>query len=81
MCIFLILVLEAYLWQHLPVRTEIVKLRMARKKQLHQIRVQEAILQAELINHDFYAFKNADEDCFSVLYLRKEGNWGIINIK
>lgn len=47
MCIFLILVLEAYLWQHLPVRTEIVKLRMARKKQLHQIRVQEAILQAE----------------------------------
>ncbi len=42
---------------------------------------EEAILQAELINHDFYAFKNADEDCFSVLYLRKDGNWGIINIK
>ena len=42
---------------------------------------EEAILQAELLSHDFFAFKNVDEDCVSVLYLRKDGNFGILNVK
>jgi putative sigma-54 modulation protein len=42
---------------------------------------EEAILQMELIDHDFYVFNNADEDCISVLYKRKDGNYGIINTK
>ena len=41
----------------------------------------EAILQMKLLNHDFFAFKNIDEECVSVLYLRKDGSYGIINIK
>lgn len=41
----------------------------------------EAILQMELLDHDFFVFKNADEDCFSVLYRRKDGNYGIIYSK
>lgn len=41
--------------------------------------VEEAILQLNLLNHSFYAFKNADEgDAFSVVYIRKNGGYGLI---
>lgn len=42
---------------------------------------EEAMLQIELLNHDFFVFKNIDEECVSVLYKRKDGNFGIINMK
>ncbi len=42
---------------------------------------EEAILQMNLIDHDFFIFNNVDEDLTSVLYVRKDGNYGIINIK
>ena len=41
----------------------------------------EAILQMELLNHDFFVFKNAKEKCTSVVYKRKEGTYGIINAR
>ena len=40
---------------------------------------EEALLQMELLNHDFFMFKNIDEDTISVLYRRKDGKFGIIN--
>lgn len=42
---------------------------------------EEAILQMELLDHDFFVFENIDEECISVIYKRKEGNYGIINTK
>lgn len=42
---------------------------------------EEALLQMELLNHDFFVFKNIDEECVSVIYLRKDGKHGIINVK
>jgi len=42
---------------------------------------EEAILQMELIGHDFFVFNNIDEECISVLYKRKDGAYGIINTK
>ena len=42
---------------------------------------EEAILQLELLGHDFFVFKNADNDAISVLYRRKDKNYGLINIK
>ena len=42
---------------------------------------EEAILQAELLDHDFFVFKNVDEECVSVLYKRKDGKYGILNVK
>ncbi len=42
---------------------------------------EEAILQMELLGHDFFVFKNVDEECTSVLYKRKDGQYGIINAK
>ena len=42
---------------------------------------EEACLQMELINHDFFVFKNIEEECVSVIYKRKDGSIGIINVK
>ena len=44
----------------------------------------EAVLQMELISHDFFVFKNAETDELNVVYKRKDGNYGLIetdNIK
>jgi hypothetical protein len=42
---------------------------------------EEAILQMELLNHDFYVFNNSDTNCIEVLYKRKDNNYGIIELK
>lgn len=42
---------------------------------------EEAVLQMELINHDFFVFKNIEEECVSVIYKRKDDSIGIINVK
>ena len=42
---------------------------------------EEAILQMELLGHQFYLFKNSDTNKEAVVYKRKEGNYGIINTK
>lgn len=42
---------------------------------------EEAILQMELIDHDFFVFKNVDTDDITILYKRKDGNYGLIEAK
>lgn len=42
---------------------------------------EEAILQMNLIGHEFFVFKNIDTDSVDVLYMRKDGNYGIIETK
>ena len=42
---------------------------------------EEAVRQMELIGHEFYIFKNADNGKTSVVYKRKDNNYGIIDIK
>ena len=39
---------------------------------------EEAILQMELLGHEFYMFKDADTDKYAVVYRRKDENYGII---
>ena len=39
---------------------------------------EEAILQMNLLNHDFYAFIDAETNTTAVVYKRKDGNYGII---
>ena len=42
--------------------------------------VEEAILQMNLLGHEFFAFKNSDEDeAFSVVYKRKNGGYGLFS--
>ena len=42
---------------------------------------EEAILQMNLIGHDFFIFKNSATDEVSVLYRRNDGQYGIIDVK
>lgn len=42
---------------------------------------EEALLQMELLDHDFYFFKNTDTNKTAVLYKRKEEGYGIIEEK
>ena len=42
---------------------------------------EEAILQMELLGHEFFAFRNIDTKNIEVLYRRKDGDYGILEIK
>jgi len=42
--------------------------------------VEEAILQMNLLEHEFFAFKNQDEaNAFAIVYRRKNGGYGLIS--
>ena len=41
---------------------------------------EEAILQMNLLGHEFFVFENVDSHTTSVLYRRKDGNYGIIDL-
>lgn len=40
--------------------------------------VEEAIMQMNLLHHDFFVFTNAETEHFAVVYKRKDGNFGLI---
>ena len=54
---------------------KIVKRKMVEVKPMSE---EEAILQMELLEHQFYIFKDSETDKVAVVYKRKEGNYGII---
>ena len=39
---------------------------------------EEAILQMELLGHNFFVYEDSDTNKFSVMYKRKDGNYGLI---
>lgn len=39
---------------------------------------EEAVLELELVGHDFFVFRNADSDGVNVVYRRKSGGYGLI---
>jgi putative sigma-54 modulation protein len=39
---------------------------------------EEAVLQLELVGHDFFVFTSSDTDDVAVLYRRRDGNYGLI---
>lgn len=42
---------------------------------------EEAILQMELLGHEFFVFKNVETKDVNIIYKRKDGNYGILEIK
>jgi putative sigma-54 modulation protein len=39
---------------------------------------EDAVLQLELIGHDFFVFRNGDSNEINVVYKRRDGNFGLI---
>lgn len=54
--------------------------RVVREKKfpIKPMSVEEAGLQMEMLGHNFFVFLNADTDDVNVIYLRKDGNYGLI---
>ena len=56
----------------------IVKRKVVEDKPMSE---EEAILQMELLDHEFFAFRNVDTKDVNIIYRRKDGNYGIMEIK
>ena len=56
-------------------KAKIVKRKKVEVKPMSE---EEAILQMELLEHQFYIFKDSETNNMAVVYKRKEGNYGII---
>ena len=49
-----------------------------KKFDMKPMSAEEAVLQMELIEHDFYMFRNIDTDEISIVYKRRSGGYGLI---
>ncbi len=45
---------------------------------LKPMNIEEAIMQMDLLGHDFFVFANAESETVNVLYRRKDGDYGLI---
>lgn len=54
------------------------KLVRTKRFSLKPMTVEEAILQMDLLGHNFFVFGNADDDAVNVVYKRKDGDYGLI---
>ena len=43
--------------------------------------VEEAKLQLDLLEHDFYMFINSEDHKVTLIYLREDGNYGVMKVK
>ena len=57
---------------------KVVKRKVIENKPMSE---EEAILQMELIGHEFFAFKNVDTGDVNIVYKRKDGDYGIMELK
>ena len=56
----------------------IVKRKVIENKPMSE---EEAVLQMELLGHEFFAYKNEETNEVNILYKRKDGDYGILEIK
>jgi putative sigma-54 modulation protein len=64
--------------EEVPDNKKVVKRKLIETKPMSE---EEAILQMELIDHDFFIFKDAEDDSVAVAYKRNDKQYGIIKIK
>ena len=59
---------------------EEIETRIVRTKQFQMkpMSAEEAVLQMELLDHDFFVFTSADTGDINVVYRRRDGNYGLI---
>ena len=63
-----------------PQEEELEKRKIVKKKslELKPMDKEEAILQLELLGHDFFIYKDSRTNDINVLYKRRDGNYGVI---
>lgn len=54
------------------------KVTRRKKIEIKPMSEEEAIIQMELLSHQFFVYKDSDSDNICVLYKKKDGNYGII---
>lgn len=54
------------------------KIVKTKKFAIKPMSAEEAILQMELLGHNFFVYENADDGIVNVIYKRKDGNYGLI---
>ena len=57
--------------------------KIVRRKELNTkpMDEEEAMLQMEMLGHDFFIYKDRDTKQICILYKRKDGNYGLIETK
>ncbi|MDY2743122.1 MAG: sigma 54 modulation/S30EA ribosomal C-terminal domain-containing protein, partial [Eubacteriales bacterium] len=60
---------------------EDIKISKVKQFDLHPMTVEEAILQMNLLSHEFFLFKNAETGVLNVVYKRKNNDYGLIEPK
>lgn len=61
-----------------PKEEDIPKLVKVKRFAMKPMDAEEAILQMELLRHNFFVFMNGETDEVNVVYKRKDGNYGLI---
>ena len=56
-------------------KKEIVKRKIVDMKPMNE---EEASLQMDLLDHDFFVYKDADSGNINIIYKRKDGNYGVL---
>ena len=57
--------------------------KIVKRKQLElkPIDEEEAIIEMEMLGHNFFVFRDVETDKINILYKRKNGNYGVIETK
>jgi ribosome hibernation promoting factor len=65
--------------EHVVVEEEVeAKIVRTKQFQMKPMSAEEAVLQMELLGHDFFVFTSADTGDINVVYRRRDGNYGLI---
>ena len=57
---------------------ELGKVVRVKQFEMKPMTVEDAIMEMELLDHDFFLFQNAETDMHSVVYRRTDGDYGVI---
>ena len=52
-----------------------------KKIEMKPMSEEEAIMQLELLGHEFFVYQDVKRECVCILYVRKDGNYGLIETK
>ena len=55
-----------------------IQIKRTKRVAIKPMSVEEAIMQMDLLAHDFYVFTNGETDQVNVVYRRKDGHYGLI---